>query len=285
MDTDAAAPIATPLRDPEFVRIRRLAHQQFGLDLKPGKEALVAARLGKAMRDNGFESFRRYYEHVVGDGTGAALENFANALTTNFTAFLREPEHFSFLSKALPPALYKTGPVEVWSAAASTGEEPYSILFTILDALGPEARVHVLATDLSTRALARVKAGIYSAESAEVLPDSWLHRYFLKGNNRWLGWYCVKPEFQALVTADRFNLMSASGPGGRFPVIFCRNVMIYFDKPTRQRVVHMLSASLQPGGYLFIGHAESLTGVRHELEYVEPSIYRSRAVPRAGGRR
>ncbi len=156
MATDAGTLYATPLSEPEFDQIRALAHQRFGLDLKPGKQALVAARLGKAVREHGFGSFRQYYEHLLADATGQALTEFADALTTNFTAFLREPEHFSYLARQIVPLLGKTSPVEVWSAAASTGEEPYSILFTLLNELGPEAPVRVLATDISTRALAQL---------------------------------------------------------------------------------------------------------------------------------
>jgi chemotaxis protein methyltransferase CheR len=210
---------------------------------------------------------------VAEDRTGAALVELANALTTNFTGFLREPSHFQLLRRVLQERVAGRTSVEIWSAASSTGEEPYSILFTALETLGPQAEVRVLATDISTRALAGVQEAVYPAERVDPLPIEWRQRYFLKGNGRWQGWLRVKPEYRQRVCFRRFNLVTDEPPTTKFPVIFCRNVMIYFDKPTQTRVVRRLAGALEPSGYLMIGHSESLAGVDHDLVYVEPAVY------------
>jgi len=271
-DEVAAAP---SLSRAEFQQIRRLAYEHFGLDLKEGKQSLIVARLGKALRSKGLRNFEQYCRHVAQDPTGVALAEMADALTTNFTSFLREQAHFDFLRADVLARLAPGAPVDIWSAAASSGEEPYSILFTILETLGPGTQVHILATDISTRALAAAKAGVYQAERVEALPEGWPRRYFLRGNANWKGWYRVKPEFRTRIECRRFNLVSDQPPATRFPAIFCRNVMIYFDKPTQGEVVKRLAAALAPGGYLFVGHSESLAGVEHQLDYVQPAVYRS----------
>jgi chemotaxis protein methyltransferase CheR len=262
-----------PLSDVEFERVCRLARRHFGLDLKEGKQALVETRLSKPLRRRGFATYREYCEHVESDSTGAALAEFADALTTNFTSFLREPAHFDFLRDVIAREFSPLGPIEIWSAACSTGEEPYSILFTLLDAL-PTADVRILATDISTRVLEAGAAGIYSAEAVHALPEAWCRKYFLRGHGHYDGKTRVKPEYRARVEFRCLNLISGELPSRCFPVIFCRNVMIYFDKPTQEAVVRRLSACLAPGGRFFIGHSESLTGVQHPLEYIQPALYR-----------
>jgi chemotaxis protein methyltransferase CheR len=263
-----------PLNEAEFQHIRRLAYNHFGLDLKEGKQALVVARLGKAMRREGFRSYEQYCRHVEADSTGRALAELGDALTTNFTSFLREPAHFDFLRATVLPGLAGRHSIEIWSAACSTGEEPYSILFTALEKLGPAVDVNIIATDISTRALVAARRAMYQDERAQGLPEEWRRRYFLKGSGEWQGWYRLKPEYRERVRTRRFNLISDPLPPARFPAVFCRNAMIYFDKPTQAAVVRRLSAALEPGGHLMIGHAESPAGVEHGLEYVQPAIYR-----------
>ncbi len=272
---DLGAAASPPLSRAEFQQIRHLAYRHFGLDIKEDKQSLIIARLGKALRSQGFGSFEQYCRHVSQDPTGQALAELADALTTNFTSFLREKPHFDFLCAQVAPRLEAGKEVDIWSAASSTGEEPYSILFTLLETLGPAVQVRVLATDISTRALAAAREAVYDAERVEALPPGWPRRYFLKGNGHWQGWYRVKPEFRALVECRRFNLMSEIPPSARFPVIFCRNVMIYFDKPRQCDVVRRLATALAGGGYLFIGHSESLAGIDHGLQYVQPAVYRA----------
>lgn len=262
------------LKESEFAQIRELAYRKFGLDIKDGKQSLVVTRLSKELRRLGLTSFEQYCRHVAGDHTGEALIEMADALTTNFTSFMREQAHFQFLRTELAPQLGRSGPVEIWSCASSSGEEPYSILFTLLDCLGPGADVRILATDISTRALKAGAAAVYEAQKLAGLPAVWLQRFFLKGNGRWQGSYRVRPEFRERVRFQRFNLVTDQPVNLRFPAIFCRNVAIYFDKPTQAAVARKLASALEPAGYLFIGHSESLSGMDHGLSYVRPALYR-----------
>lgn len=269
------------LKPAEFEAIRRLAYDKFGLDLRNGKEELVTARLGKKMREGGFHSFQDYYQQVVGDSSGKELVEMIDALATNHTSFLREAVHFDFLREKIMPGLRERPRVDVWSAACSTGEEPYTLAFTFCDQWGADAprKVHIRASDISTKALAAAKNAVYPAERFSAFPPAWLRRFLLLGEARWKGWYRVKPEVRSMLEFERLNLVESFSQRSLFPVIFCRNVMIYFDKATQEGVVGRLAACLEPGGHLFIGHAESLTGVRHELTYVQPAIYRK---PNAG---
>lgn len=292
MNKSASAEAAAPLRcerlkPHEFEAIRRLAYDKFGLDLRQGKEELVAARLGKRMREGGFGSFQEYYQSVIGDASGEALIGMIDSLATNHTSFLRETAHFDFLRQSVLPALRERARVQIWSAACSTGEEPYTLAFTIGDLWGMEAlrKVRILATDISTKALAAAKNAVYTAERFRTVPPPWLRQFLLKGEGRWKGWYRVKPEVRSQVEFARLNLVESFSQSELFPVIFCRNVMIYFDKPTQEGVVNRLAACLEPGGYLCIGHAESLTGLRHGLEYVRPATYRKPGPAAGQGRR
>lgn len=266
-----------PLKAEEFAKIRRLAYDTFGLDLRNGKEPLVSTRLNKKIREYGFRSFDEYYRHVVGDSTGESLIQLIDALTTNHTSFFREPAHFQFLKRAVLPEWAKRGTaIDIWSAACSTGEEPYTIAMCVLEELGASAagRLRILATDISTRVLEKAEQGIYPADRMDGIPGPQLRKYWLRGEGDWSGHYRAKKEVRALIEFRRLNLMEALPQIGPFPLIFCRNVMIYFDKPTQQRVVQRLTGRLEPGGYLLTGHSESLTGIDHGLEYVQPAVYR-----------
>jgi chemotaxis protein methyltransferase CheR len=282
---DTGADTEIVLKEREFREISRLAHERFGLDLKPGKEALVASRLGKKLRQRGFGSFSDYYQHVLSDGSGEALVELIDALTTNHTSFMRERAHFEFLSRAAVEEFAGSNPLEIWSAACSSGEEPYSIAMCVLDALaraGSTTRsLRILATDISTRVLDIARRGVYPAERFREMPDAWRRAFLLKGVGASEGSFKVKPELTRLVEFERINLIQPFRGNRLFHVIFCRNVMMYFDKATQQDIVQRLSARLEPGGYLFVGHSESLTGVRHELEYVCPATYR-KAKPGGG---
>jgi chemotaxis protein methyltransferase CheR len=262
------------LKASEFAEIRDLAYRKFGLDLKEGKQSLVVTRLSKELRRLGLTSFEQYLHHVTGDRTGEALVELADALTTNFTSFMREQAHFQFIRTNLAAELPRSGPIHVWSCASSSGEEPYSILFTLLESLSAGADIRILATDISTRALKSGEAAVYEEDKLSRLPAGWLQRYFLRGNGKWQGSYRVRPEFRQRVRFQRFNLISDEPGSVRFPVIFCRNVAIYFDKPTQAAVARKLASALEPGGYLFIGHSESLSGMDHGLAYVQPALYR-----------
>jgi chemotaxis protein methyltransferase CheR len=261
-----------PLADHEFEQIRRLAHRSFGLDLKPGKEELVAARLGRLVRNGGFRSFHEYYRHIVGDSTGDALASMIDALTTNHTAFMREPDHFEFLRQEFLPNFARRGPIEIWSAACSTGEEVWTLACVMNDVLGAP-RFQISASDISMRALRFAERGTYTVDRCAGLPAAWLGRYFEPIDRMCTG-YRVSAVVRAQATFRRINLVEPYQWGRRFPAIFCRNVMIYFDAATQEQVVRQLSDWLEPGGYLFVGHAESLTRISHSLQYVQPAVYR-----------
>jgi chemotaxis protein methyltransferase CheR len=269
------------LKEREFRQISELAHQRFGLELKPGKEALVASRLSKRLRQRGFKTFDDYYQHVLSDRTGEALIELIDSLTTNHTSFLRERAHFEFLSRAVVEE-FPRGELNIWSAACSSGEEPYSIAMCVSDAWSRadtrNRTLRILATDISTRVLGVAQRGVYPADRFRELPEGWKRAYLLKGVGESQGHYKVKPEIARSIHFERINLIEPFQQGHLFQVIFCRNVMMYFDKATQQDIVQRLGASLEPGGYLLVGHSESLTGVKHGLRYISPAIYRQDGV-------
>ena len=278
METDQSYSDASgmTLKPGEFRQISELAYERFGLDLKRGKEALVAARLGKKLRQLGFQSFSEYYRHVVSDASGEALVELIDSLTTNHTSFLRERAHFEVLAHAAREEFPNIRTLEIWSAACSSGEEPYSISMCLADALrraGGKA-FRILATDISTRVLALARRAVYPAERFRELPEAWRRAYLLRGEGECRGFYKIKPEIAQPVDFQRLNLIEPFQDKRLFHVIFCRNVMMYFDKPTQQDIVQRLSRRIELGGYLFVGHSESLTGVEHELRYVRPAVYR-----------
>jgi chemotaxis protein methyltransferase CheR len=267
-----AADAVRPLGQREFEQIRELAHRTFGLDLKPGKEELVSARLQRLVRAGGFRSYQDYCRHVLGDPTGESLLALIDALATNHTAFLREPDHFVFLREKVLPALAHRGSIDIWSAACSTGEEIWTLACLLRDTL-PSSRIRLVGSDISRKALAQAERAVYSADRVNGLSPAWINGYFAPDGSPHKS-YRVKPEIRALAVFQRMNLIEPITWSKQFPIIFCRNVMIYFDRSTQQRVVANLSRSLEPGGYLFVGHAESFTGVEHRLEYVRPAVYR-----------
>lgn len=273
----AAPPVLTS-RD--FSKIRALVYDRAGIDLREGKETLVNARLGKQLRESGCRSYADFLLSVESDLTGQALSALIDALTTNYTFFFREPDHFRLLSDVvLPqivlPQLASRTSVEIWCAAAATGEEPYTLAMLLLEALGRSgASLRVLATDISSRALGKARAAVYPADRFEGVPEALLRKYWLRGEGRSTGFYKAKPELARIVEFASLNLIEPFTHPAPFPVIFCRNVMIYFDKPTQERVIGRMCQFLEPGGYLFVGHSESLSATQHSLEYAAPAAYR-----------
>ena len=263
------------LTDRTFEKIRKLIYEKAGIDLRQGKQTLVAARLGKKLRESGLKDYDTYLESVLADKTGESMIALIDALTTNYTSFLREPQHFQFLRHEILPAIAHRGKIDIWCAAASTGEEPYSLAFTMLDVLGPAAatQVNILATDISTRALATATQGIYPADRLAGAPREWLSRYMSPGQGKFQGFYQAKPAVRRMIHFRRLNLIEPFTHSGMFPLISCRNVMIYFDKATQQDLVNRMTNHLEPSGHLFIGHAESLSGIAHGLRFIAPAIY------------
>lgn len=255
-------------------QIQELALTHCGIDLRTGKEQLITARIGAVMRRQKIGSFKEYYDYVVADRSGAALTEMVDALTTNFTSFFRENVHFELLRKTILPGI-KTRPVRVWSAACSSGEEPYSIAIHLREAGLDTNTAEVVATDISETVLRKASAGIYSDEDLKEVSADRRRRFFMEGVGAKAGFYRVKPEVRSLVQFKRHNLMESFGSEKLFDVIFCRNVMIYFNKVTQRTVLEFLRQKLKPGGYLLIGHSESLNGVDKNLKYVCPASYRS----------
>jgi chemotaxis protein methyltransferase CheR len=269
------APPVPEIQATEFEQIRRMARSAFGLDLKDGKERLVSSRLGRHVRSGGFKSFREYFEHVQTDTSGEALLALIDALTTHHTSFLREPEHFRILADHVLPGLRRNS-VTLWSAACSTGEEAYSMLFTALESRQAPREVRVIGTDVSNRVLETAHHGAYALERLASMPPVWMQKYFERCSGRERGMWRVRANYRSMVDFRRLNLMEPLPRSFRFPVIFCRNVLIYFDRDTQQSVVNRLSGVIEPGGFLFTGHAESLTGINHPLRYVRPAVYQGK---------
>ncbi len=265
-----------PLTPREFERIRRLAHEHFGLDLRNGKEELVSARLGKKIRQWGFHTFQQYCDHVVADPSGEALIEMIDALTTNHTMFLREPAHFDFLRRMAAAELRGRGPIEIWSAACSTGEEPYSIAICLLEELGPGAasRIRILASDISTRALDAARKGVYAAERFDGFPAGWLPQVLPPGRGELEG---LVPD-QAGAAAD--GGVPPDQPHGAAHQSAAVRRRFLPERHDLLRQAHAggssrrLTGRLEPGGYLLTGHSESLLGGRHSLEYICPAVYR-----------
>ena len=270
------------LRETDFNRFRRYVYDASGIDLHEGKKELLRARLTRIIRDRGYGSFREYFDRLVRDHTGAEKRDLLDAISTNLTYFFREPRHLDFLVKtAIPRIMEKRRPgdggsLRIWSAGCSSGEEPYSIAISICEAADGTwaGRFRILATDLSTRALSAATSGIYKEKKLEQVPLHARRRYFQKGVGRWEGCYRIKREIRDKIRFSRLNLQGDFRFRRPLDVIFCRNVMIYFDPPTKERLVGKFFRSLGTGGYLFIGHAESLTGLTHRFRYVRPGIYR-----------
>ena len=272
---------ASDLKDMDYERISRLVYEQCGINLHEGKKELVKARLGKRLREGNFKSFGEYYRYVTTDDGTAELIAMIDSLSTNLTYFFREESHFQKLrtliaSKAKMPN--KEGLPEklrIWSAGCSTGEEPYSLAMTVVECLnGSSGDVKIMATDISTRVLQTADKGIFPKDRLNNVPPAILKRYFQMGFGSYEGRFLIKKNIRGMIQFARFNLMETPPPNYRFDVIFCRNVMIYFDKATQESLVRRFQQCLNKGGHLFIGHSESLTGLPHALKYVEPSVYR-----------
>ncbi len=268
------------LGEEEFNFIRQLVRQRCGINLTEAKRSLVVGRLQKILREKGMENFTQYCQYLRADGTGKALDELINRLTTNYTFFGREKDHFDFFAReALPAAINRhaqTGDrdLRIWCAACATGEEAYTLAILQMETLGAGYQnwtAGVLATDISAQALAVAKAGIYTSESLQSLPAAWRQRYFARlADGRWQ----VNERLQREVLFRRFNLTNENFPFKKpFDTIFCRNVMIYFDRDVRQRLVRRFWHFLVPEGHLFLGHSESLLQT-DGFAYVRPAIYR-----------
>ena len=276
------------LSNTTYTEIAALLYGQSGLDLRTGKKELVSSRLAKLLKQKKCPSFEHYLKILKADGTGESLAAMIDALTTNHTAFLRERQHFDFLAERAPHLFASRKKLEVWSAASATGEEVYTLLMVLIEALKlpfpsaqTESWLRVLGTDISTTALENAKAGIYPEEKLGPLPIEWKKKYFLKGKGIAEGKVRIKPELCKMAKFSQVNLIKELFSVKLYPVIFCRNVMIYFDKATQRQVVKSLVKCLEPEGFFMTGHAESIAGLHSGLTYVAPALYqnRGRSIP------
>lgn len=261
----------------DFDFIIDLIYERARIRLHEGKQALIRARLGKRMRFHGCETLHDYCELLRNGAGEEEITQVVDALTTNFTSFLRERDHFDFLVKEALPSVLSPGQrrMRVWSAACATGEEPYSIGFYLSEhfPLKDGWDWQILASDISTRALKKAQDGIYPADRLTGVPPEWLRRYFQRGQGKWEGHFRIKPALRERVRFEHLSLLSEFRFDQPFEVIFCRNVMIYFDRQTQQDLVAQLLRWLVRGGFLLTGHSESLNGQSSGLRCLRPSVY------------
>jgi len=257
----------------DFKRVCQLIYEYAGISLKPSKQDMVYSRLARRLRANGISNFKDYLALLESDNK-LEWEAFVNSLTTNLTNFFREPHHFPLLSEH---AVQHKGqhPISLWCSAASTGEEPYSIAMTMVDAFGSfTPHVSIVASDVDTNVLAIAEAGVYPAERIEKLDARMVKRFFLKGTGTQSGYVRVRPELRAMITFRQLNLLdekwSIRGP---LDVIFCRNVMIYFDKETQLKILQKFAPLLRPDGLLFAGHSENFHNATHLFRLRGKTVY------------
>lgn len=264
----------------DFDYLRNLVSEQTGIRLAENKYEMCYARLVRRVRALGLADFSDYAE-LIRAGNAQETVELVNAITTGVTAFFREAHHFRYLAERFLPALRAQradGPVRLWSAGCSSGEEAYSIAITLLEALSDIDRwqPRVLATDLDTAALDRARSGIYPIEAVQDLDPVRLRRWFLRGRGSRTGQVRLRPEPRALVRFRRLNLIEDWGMRGELDAVFCRNVMIYFDVPTKRRLLSRFHRVLRPGGLLFVGHSESLAGHSDGFAAVDQTTYQAR---------
>ncbi len=260
----------------QFDAICRLTHEVCGINLHEGKERLVEARLGRRLRALDLADVDQYLDYLRGPGGEAEILNMVDALTTNKTSFFRESQHFAFLSERVIPEALARGPqLRLWSAGCSSGEEPFTMAMVALETLGARraASVRILATDISAEMLDKACAGVYTEAALAEVPHSLLMSYFEPISGPAPRSWRVGSLLRRTVTFAQLNLMETWPMKARFDVIFCRNVMIYFDRETRDRLVERFRRLLHPQGYLLVGHSESLTGAQTGLSYVQPAVY------------
>jgi chemotaxis protein methyltransferase CheR len=264
------------LSDKEFTQFRTMIYDIAGISMSPAKKPLVSGRLAKRVKHHNLNSYDAYFQLLMKNGGDGELQMAIDLLTTNETYFFREPKHFDFLRDRILPERKPGKPFRLWSAASSSGEEPYSIAMLLADVLG-DTPWEIIGSDISTRILERARSGLYAMERAEDIPKHYLSRFCLKGTGTQDGKFLVAKELRNRIQYRQVNLNETLPKMGEFDVIFLRNVMIYFDMETKRQVVSRMIPLLNPGGHLIIGHSESLNGVTDELKVVMPSVYRKPA--------
>lgn len=267
--------------DNTFRMIQSFMYEHAGINLSDAKKMMVASRLRKRVIDCGFEDYKQYFEYAInGEGlTNGEFQHCVDRLTTNETYFYREPQHYNFLVKTIiPEHIKKTkGSFKLWCAASSTGEEPYNLAMLLDNSNLIRNEWSIWATDISHRVLESAKAAIYPLSRVDKLPDSLHKKYLMRGKNKQIQNVRVVPELRSKVKFDKFNLISSTLPSDKFDVIFCRNVLIYFDEVTKKNVIKRLLQCLNRGGYLITGHSESIHMLCPELKPEATSVYRKKS--------
>ena len=263
------------ITEKEFNDIRDYIKKNFGINLGPDKKSLIYSRLRSTLMEKGFTNFSQYYEYLLGDNDNAAMTNFINRITTNHTFFMREPTHFQYLKEvALPEIEQLFGhekDLRLWCAGCSSGEEAYTLKMIAEEHFkGRGWNTEILATDISSDMLRRAVAGRYSADVMDTMPREWLGAYFSRQGNE----YVAKDSIKNGITYRYLNLMNDFKFRKKFQIIFCRNVMIYFDIDTRLGLVDRFYEASEEGAYLFIGHSESLNNTKTKYKYIIPAVYR-----------
>lgn len=261
------------LSEREFKGFRQMIFDQAGIHMSHAKKPLISGRLARRLGQRGVDSYGAYLDLIMQDA--AERQTAIDLLTTNETYFFREPKHFEFMAQHISPALRQQGEVRVWSAACSSGEEPYTLAMVLAESLG-HTRFEILASDISTRVLETARQGLYPIDDAANIPKAVKARHCLKGVGRHEGWFLVDQPLRERVSFAQINLNDRLPDLGQFDVIFLRNVMIYFSVETKKAVMARLIPLLKPGGHFFISHSESLHGVTDQLQMIHPSIYRQR---------
>jgi chemotaxis protein methyltransferase CheR len=278
-----AVPDHAELTDAEFRRLSSFIESELGIRMPETKRTMLESRLQKRLRKFGYDSYKAYVDFVFSDkGRESELINMIDAVTTNKTDFFREAEHFEYLvDSILPAAEARDGagisrPFGVWSAGCSTGEEPYTIAMVLEERRGldPRFTYRIFASDLSTQVLDKAREAIYDASKAEVVPMSFKKKYMLRSKEQDRNLVRLKPEIRSKVSFARLNFMDAAYPVSEaFDVVFCRNVIIYFERAIQEAILKKLCAHIRPGGWLILGHSETLTGMSMPLRGIAPTIY------------
>jgi chemotaxis protein methyltransferase CheR len=260
-----------PIKDDEFRRFQKLLHDTAGIFMPPAKKVLVQGRLNKRLRTHGLRRFSQYYRLVTDPAHQDEFQEMLDCLTTNETYFFREPAHFEFLRGVLPRLMLK-GPVRIWSAASSSGEEVYTLAMVLSEVLRDKPW-EVVGSDLNRQVLKRAERGLYSLERTQGIGPELMRKYCLKGVRSQAGSFLIDRALKQRTRFTQVNLKGNLTGLGKFQAIFLRNVMIYFDPETKKDVVNRIVEALEPGGYFFISHSESLHGITNKLKMVKPSIF------------
>ncbi len=258
----------------DFKQIRDYIFSHAGIDLAPGKRAMVSSRLAKRLRHYKLEKYSDYFEIVMASDNPQERQALIDLLTTNETYFFREMGHFNYLKEQLLPSLKANQSIRIWSGASSTGEEAYSIAMLLADSIGLQTHWEIFGSDICTEVIKAARSAHYSTNRIQGIPPEYLKKYCLKGIGPYQGTLLIDPKLQKKVSFSQVNLNTTLPKIGEFDLIFLRNILIYFNQETKQQIVNRVVSTLKPGGLFFIGHSETLKGICDKVEQVKPTIYK-----------